>query len=174
LGVVTRSTDKWEWPDSLDAVVAAPDHHSVLLENDQVRVLEARVEGGDTVPVHVHRWPAVQYIVSFADFVRRDADGKLLTDSRAIDLPRGKPFVLWSEPVAPHTLENVGVELIHVIVVELKSPPSLREHHSCTLAQRAIPSRLRAFGKTLLPIMAALGSDPGQPQVSAVHNIIKG
>ncbi len=31
-----------------------------------------------------------------------------------------------------------------------------------------------AFGEKLLPIMAALGSDPGQPQVSAVHNIIKG
>jgi hypothetical protein len=31
-----------------------------------------------------------------------------------------------------------------------------------------------AFGQTLVPIMAALGSDPGQPQVSAVHNIIKG
>ena len=31
-----------------------------------------------------------------------------------------------------------------------------------------------AFGATLLPIMAELGADPGQPQVSPVHNIIKG
>ena len=31
-----------------------------------------------------------------------------------------------------------------------------------------------AFGETLLPIMEALGADPGQPQVSTVHNIIKG
>jgi hypothetical protein len=31
-----------------------------------------------------------------------------------------------------------------------------------------------AFGETLLPIMASLGADPGQPQVSPVHNIIKG
>ena len=31
-----------------------------------------------------------------------------------------------------------------------------------------------AFGETLLPIMGALGADPGQPQVSPVHNIIKG
>jgi hypothetical protein len=28
--------------------------------------------------------------------------------------------------------------------------------------------------ETLLPIMGALGADPGQPQVSTVHNIIKG
>jgi len=31
-----------------------------------------------------------------------------------------------------------------------------------------------AFGETLLPIMEALGADPGQPQVRSVHNIIKG
>lgn len=31
-----------------------------------------------------------------------------------------------------------------------------------------------AFGETLLPIMGALGADPGQPQVYPVHNIIKG
>ena len=31
-----------------------------------------------------------------------------------------------------------------------------------------------AFGETLLPIMGALGSEPGQPHVSEVHNIIKG
>jgi hypothetical protein len=31
-----------------------------------------------------------------------------------------------------------------------------------------------AFGATLLPIMAAVGADPGQPHVSSVHNIVKG
>ena len=32
----------------------------------------------------------------------------------------------------------------------------------------------QAFGKTLLPIMNALGVDPGQPVVLSVHNIIVG
>ena len=120
---MTQHADDWEWPDSLDAAVAAPEHHSVLLENDRVRVLVARVEAGDTVPVHTHRWPGVQYIVSFADFVRRDGDGQVLVDSRAMEFPREGPFVLWSEPLPPHTLDNVGDDLIHVIVVELKHPP---------------------------------------------------
>jgi hypothetical protein len=31
-----------------------------------------------------------------------------------------------------------------------------------------------AFGTTLVPIMTELGADPGQPQISPVHNIIKG
>jgi hypothetical protein len=92
--MVAPSGDRWEWPDSLDALVAAPEHHSVLLENDRVRVLEARVEAGQTVPVHTHRWPGVQYVVSFADFVRRDGDGQVLVDSRAMDFPREGSIVL--------------------------------------------------------------------------------
>ena len=31
-----------------------------------------------------------------------------------------------------------------------------------------------AFGATLVPIMTELGADPGEPQISPVHNIIKG
>ena len=31
-----------------------------------------------------------------------------------------------------------------------------------------------AFGATLLPIMAAVGSDPGAPMVAPVHNVIEG
>jgi hypothetical protein len=31
-----------------------------------------------------------------------------------------------------------------------------------------------SFGETLVPIMAEYGADPGQPQVSAVHNIVQG
>ena len=33
---------------------------------------------------------------------------------------------------------------------------------------------LDAFGKSLGPIMSALGADPGQPMVSRVHNVIQG
>lgn len=127
---MTLSADGWEWPDSLDAVVAAPEHHVVLLENDRVRVLDARVEAGDTVPVHTHRWSGVQYVVSFADFVRRDGDGEVLIDSRALDFPSEGPLVLWSEPLPPHTLENVGDDPIHAIVVELKVSPDRRPQRS--------------------------------------------
>jgi hypothetical protein len=31
-----------------------------------------------------------------------------------------------------------------------------------------------AFGQTLLPILAEVGADPGEPMVSAVHNVIEG
>jgi hypothetical protein len=31
-----------------------------------------------------------------------------------------------------------------------------------------------AFGQTLMPILAEIGIDPGQPQVSEIHNIVPG
>jgi hypothetical protein len=32
----------------------------------------------------------------------------------------------------------------------------------------------QAFGETLVPIMAKVGADPGEPMISPIHNIIKG
>jgi hypothetical protein len=46
-------------PDSTDAVAFAPDHHKVILENDAVRVLEARVPLHSHEPPHTHPWPSV-------------------------------------------------------------------------------------------------------------------
>ena len=40
-----------------------------------------------------------------------------------MDLPKDAPFTLWSEPIPPHTLENIGDRVIHVIAVELKDLP---------------------------------------------------
>jgi hypothetical protein len=34
--------------------------------------------------------------------------------------------------------------------------------------------QFEAFGATLVPIMTELGAEPGQPQISPVHNIING
>lgn len=40
--------------DPLDAVMAAPNHHKVLLENDQIRVLETLIRPGEETAVHTH------------------------------------------------------------------------------------------------------------------------
>jgi hypothetical protein len=40
--------------DQLDAVAAAPEHHKVLLENDQIRVLETLLKPGEETAVHTH------------------------------------------------------------------------------------------------------------------------
>ena len=108
------------WPPELDAVIAAPRHHQVLFENDRVRVLDTRIAPGDTVPLHTHRWPAAHQVVSWSDFVRRDAAGQMTVDTRGKPAPAGSPAVLWGEPLPPHTLENVGSTELHVISTELK------------------------------------------------------
>ena len=43
-----------EWPESLDALTAASDHHELLFENDQVRVLSTKIPIGERTSVHTH------------------------------------------------------------------------------------------------------------------------
>lgn len=106
--------------EELDALTAAPRHHLLLLENDSVRVLDTRVPPGEMVPLHSHRWPSVLYILSWSDFVRRDAHGLVIVDSRITGkLPAGA--AVWSPPLSPHTLENVGTSDLRAISVELKT-----------------------------------------------------
>ena len=111
----------WTWPDALDALTAAPDSHRLLFENDTVRVLETRIAPGETTQLHTHRWPGTLYVLSFGHFVRRDAEGTVLVDSRAGGVLPAPETALWSPSLPPHTLENVDATDIHLIGVELKS-----------------------------------------------------
>ena len=108
------------WPDELDALIAAPEYHSLLMENEQVRVLDTHIPAGKITPIHTHRWPGSLYILSWSDCVRRDAEGKVLVDSRNSQSPAEESAV-WSPQLPPHTLENVGDKELHLISVEIKS-----------------------------------------------------
>jgi hypothetical protein len=110
----------WSWPDSLDALVAAPDHHTLLMENEQVRVLATRIPAGDITPIHTHRWPSVYYVISWSDFIRTDDQGQLVMDSRKVESLAVPPTVMWGEALPPHALENVGEAELNLISVELK------------------------------------------------------
>jgi hypothetical protein len=46
--------NNWTWPPSMDAVVAAPESHRVLFENDDVRVLEVTIHA-DILVARGHR-----------------------------------------------------------------------------------------------------------------------
>lgn len=43
-----------DWPPELDALIAAPDQHNLLMENDHVRVIDTIMPLGTTVPLHTH------------------------------------------------------------------------------------------------------------------------
>jgi len=67
----------WPWPDSLDAVVAAPGSHRVVLENELTRVLEVMIAPGEREPEHTHRWPSVMVVHRPARIRYYSGDGHL-------------------------------------------------------------------------------------------------
>lgn len=96
-----------------DPVKVAPKNYSVVLENDQVRVLRAVLGPGDKVPSHDH--PAT-VVVPLTDAAARFtmADGK----SQEQKMVAGTPLWIAAEK---HAVENVGQTKVEVIVVELKA-----------------------------------------------------
>jgi hypothetical protein len=121
-GPITEASKKaaWPWPDSLDAMIAAPEYHRLVLENDRVRVLDTRIPVGDVVPLHTHRWPALYYTLVAGDFVRRDGEGNVLFDSRTVPGMLTASAATFVECLPPHSVENVSGVEIHLISVELK------------------------------------------------------
>jgi hypothetical protein len=113
----------WSGPDSLDALLAAASHHTLLLENEKMRVVETRIAPGQTAPLHTRCWPGVLFISAWGDFIRRDPEGQILLHSRQLaDKPRHNT-PLWQEPVPPHTVENVGGSEFNAVQVEIKDAP---------------------------------------------------
>lgn len=110
----------WPWPDKFDAVIAAPQYHRVVFENDRIRVLDTRIPVGDIVPVHSHRWPAIYYTIVAGDFIRRDIEGNVLFDSRSVPGLLTTSEATFMECLQPHSVENVSSNEIHLISVELK------------------------------------------------------
>lgn len=120
-GCATQAGDSHDHRvDAHDAVAAAGNHHQVKLENERVRALEAVIKPGETVPLHTHRWPSVQYVVEISELVVRDMNGSVITDTR-LNTVRLKPGdLLWGKPRGLHTVESVGHQTARVISVEIK------------------------------------------------------
>lgn len=116
----------WDEPDywsaNLDAFIAAPKNHKILLENDQVRVLEVTLAPGETEKIHHHRWPSVLYIQEAGDFIDYDENGKIILDTRQLKTPLTFPMTMWKDPEAPHSVENLSKTItIRLIRVEMKN-----------------------------------------------------
>jgi hypothetical protein len=120
MGNDSSAQQPWPWPCELDAMIAAPAFHKKLFENDLVRYLEVIIRPGDFVPVHTHCWPSVIYVESTSDFIRRDGEGRILFDSRRAGAPAIAPAVEWVGPLPPHSIENIGTSVVHLLTVELK------------------------------------------------------
>jgi mannose-6-phosphate isomerase-like protein (cupin superfamily) len=109
--------------DELDGVIAAPNHHRVLFENEVVRVIETTIRAGDTTPVHSHLAATAMFVVSGSHFLRRDPEGAVMLDTRS-DPAFVLPQVMYSPGTPAHTLENTGPDDLVVIGVELLDRPT--------------------------------------------------
>lgn len=95
-----------------DAVSVDPDVHHVILDNEYVRVFDARASRGTKSPMHTHP-PRVLVSIGMTRLRMTMADGK----TSIFDLNPGD--VLWMED-SKHSWELLAGEL-HVIGVEIKS-----------------------------------------------------
>lgn len=118
-------SDTWngEWDDALDALVAAPEHHTLLWENDKVRVIETHIPAGERTKVHTHRWAGVLRVVSWSPFIRRDDKDNILVESQKVEALQNPAEYMWGAALPPHSLENVGDRELRIIAVELKENP---------------------------------------------------
>lgn len=107
----------------LDAVMAAPGNHRVLLENDTVRVLQVEVGPGEVEAIHSHRWPSVMHIQTpqpLLDILYKEENGALV-EVRRQEIPLGQPpAAMWVPPEAPHSIKNLGTEVFRAIRIEVK------------------------------------------------------
>lgn len=114
------SPEDWRWGDELDAVVAAPNSHRVVFENEKVRVLEVSVPPGVREPEHTHRWPSVM-ITDTRARIRYWIGDRLSFESPDPLPPPGDLAGSWSGPEGPHSVENIDTFASHALRIEFKN-----------------------------------------------------
>lgn len=120
---VPPSANDWPWTDELDALIAAPDSHRLLFENDRVRVLEVVIAAGAREPEHTHRWPSVM-IVDEPARIRYYEHGVPTFESPARDTTPQRHKAVWMDAEGPHSVENIDSRRYHALRIELRDEES--------------------------------------------------
>lgn len=89
-------------------------YYTVLWENEDVRIMEHRIEIGESEPRHSHP-KMLAYIMENSNVRVTEADGTV----HDVELIKGEFQELspWT-----HSIENVGETPLHTLLIELKSP----------------------------------------------------
>jgi quercetin dioxygenase-like cupin family protein len=95
-----------------DSTIVDPDVHKVVLENEHVRVLDARISPGRKSPMHSHP-PLLLVSLGHGRFKVTGPDGK----AQILDFDPG--MVIWRE-ATEHSWEMLAGDA-HVVAVEVKS-----------------------------------------------------
>jgi beta-alanine degradation protein BauB len=95
-----------------DALHAAPNVYKLNMENDRVRVFDARFKPGEKAAMHTHPDHMV-YILNDGKLKLTPANGK----TQVLDLKARQTIWMKAES---HAAENIGKTDVHLLVVELK------------------------------------------------------
>lgn len=106
------------WDEAMDALVAAPDNHTVLYEDDVIRVLSVTLRPGVPEPLHHHRFPSIFVIDRLVPLRDFDADGR----EQQLPIPAefSLPLVLQMPPQPLHSVLNEGSTPFHGTRIEFK------------------------------------------------------
>jgi quercetin dioxygenase-like cupin family protein len=99
-------------PVSLDPVVLDPQHHPVLIDNPQVRVIRTILEPRLKSPMHEHPHYVVVYLTELHTTMK-------MADGREVDNPRKPGDVAWRDALK-HETEQMGDKTAVEIQIELK------------------------------------------------------
>jgi hypothetical protein len=102
---------------SFDAVEVAGNHHRLLFENENVRVLEVIIPPGETTEFHSHPMPGVFITTQPAARVSRNLEGQVLKTTKREDFDPVQP-AQWREgsdtPVSVTVTDSIAMKVIRV------------------------------------------------------------
>jgi hypothetical protein len=112
-------TDPATWDPALDGVLAAPENHKVLYEDEVIRVISVSIAPGAIEKPHHHRLPAVfvvDRLVGVRDF--NGATGEEIP----LPIPKDAPLPITAKflPQPLHFVENRDKRPFHATRIEFK------------------------------------------------------
>ena len=100
-----------------DALEVAGNHHRLLFENENVRVLEVIIPPGETTEFHSHPMPGVFITIQPATRVSRNLKGKVFKTTKREDFDPFQP-AQWREgsdaPVSVIVTDSIAMKVIRV------------------------------------------------------------
>lgn len=129
-----------------------------LLENDEVLVVSTAYPSGASVPLHLHRFPQLAYVVEGGTIETTALDGAVGT----YEVRAGE--TLWTAAAHAHSARNVGSTRVRIVEVEVKhARPATRIRD--TRPRAAAPDTLEWVVDSFDPARttALLVGDPTKP-----------
>jgi len=100
-----------------DALEVAGNHHRLLFENENVRVLEVIIPPGETTEFHSHPMPGVFITIQPATRESRNLEGKVFKTTKREDFDPFQP-AQWREgsdtPVSVIVTDSIAMKVVRV------------------------------------------------------------